>query len=85
MQRLMLPLCARSLSSRILQTLEAGTLSKFCPTALNRNVVLREPSHRPSALSHCFSEALSAVSVALLTIYDMCKAVDRRMVMGGCG
>lgn len=28
-------------------------------------------------------EALSAVSVALLTIYDMCKAVDRRMVMGG--
>jgi cyclic pyranopterin monophosphate synthase len=28
-------------------------------------------------------EALSAVSVALLTIYDMCKAVDREMVMGG--
>jgi cyclic pyranopterin phosphate synthase len=28
-------------------------------------------------------EALSAVSVALLTIYDMCKAVDRGMVMGG--
>jgi len=26
-------------------------------------------------------EALSAVSVALLTIYDMCKAVDRGMVM----
>lgn len=28
-------------------------------------------------------EALSAVSVALLTIYDMCKAVDRGMVMDG--
>jgi cyclic pyranopterin monophosphate synthase len=27
-------------------------------------------------------EALTAVSVALLTIYDMCKAVDRGMVMG---
>jgi len=26
-------------------------------------------------------EALTAVQVALLTIYDMCKAVDRRMVM----
>ena len=26
-------------------------------------------------------EALSAVQVALLTIYDMCKAVDREMVM----
>ena len=27
-------------------------------------------------------EALIAVSVALLTIYDMCKAIDRGMVMG---
>jgi len=26
-------------------------------------------------------EALTAVQVALLTIYDMCKAVDRAMVM----
>ncbi|MEJ2060915.1 MAG: cyclic pyranopterin monophosphate synthase MoaC [Gammaproteobacteria bacterium] len=28
-------------------------------------------------------EALTAVQVALLTIYDMCKAVDRGMEMGG--
>lgn len=28
-------------------------------------------------------EALTAVSAALLTIYDMCKAIDKRMVMGG--
>lgn len=27
-------------------------------------------------------EALTAIQVALLTIYDMCKAVDRGMVMG---
>ena len=27
-------------------------------------------------------EALTAVSVALLTIYDMCKAVDNQMVIG---
>ena len=26
-------------------------------------------------------EALSAVSVAALTIYDMCKAVDREMIL----
>ena len=26
-------------------------------------------------------EALTAVSVALLTIYDMCKAVDKKMIM----
>ncbi len=27
-------------------------------------------------------EALSAVSVALLTVYDMCKAVDKNMIIG---
>ena len=27
-------------------------------------------------------EVLTTVQVALLTIYDMCKAVDRGMVMG---
>ncbi len=27
-------------------------------------------------------EALTAVSVALLTLYDMCKAVDKKMVIG---
>jgi cyclic pyranopterin phosphate synthase len=27
-------------------------------------------------------EALTAVNVALLTIYDMCKAADRGMIMG---
>jgi cyclic pyranopterin phosphate synthase len=28
-------------------------------------------------------EALTAVQVGLLTIYDMCKAVDRGMVIDG--
>lgn len=28
-------------------------------------------------------EALTAVSVALLTVYDMCKAVDKEMEIGG--
>ena len=27
-------------------------------------------------------EALTAVQVGLLTVYDMCKAVDRGMVIG---
>ena len=27
-------------------------------------------------------EALHAVSVALLTIYDMCEAIDKRMTLG---
>jgi cyclic pyranopterin phosphate synthase len=28
-------------------------------------------------------EALTAISVALLTIYDMAKATDRGMIIGG--
>jgi len=28
-------------------------------------------------------EALTAVSVALLTVYDMCKAVDKKMIIQG--
>ena len=28
-------------------------------------------------------EALTGVSVALLTVYDMCKAIDKRMEIGG--
>jgi cyclic pyranopterin phosphate synthase len=27
-------------------------------------------------------EALTAVSIALLTVYDMCKAVDKQMTIG---
>ena len=30
-------------------------------------------------------EALTAVSVGLLTIYDMCKAVDRGMIINNIG
>ena len=28
-------------------------------------------------------EALTGVSVALLTVYDMCKAIDKKMEIGG--
>lgn len=44
---------------------------------------------KATALSKCIGktgvemEALTAVNVALLTIYDMCKAVDKNMLMGG--
>jgi len=39
----------------------------------------RAETHGPTGVE---MEALTAVQVALLTIYDMCKAVDRGMVMG---
>jgi cyclic pyranopterin phosphate synthase len=43
---------------------------------------------RITSLAKCFGqtgvemEALTSVSVALLTIYDMCKAVDKKMLIG---
>jgi cyclic pyranopterin phosphate synthase len=36
-----------------------------------------------SAKTGAEMEALTGVSAALLTIYDMCKAIDRSMVIGG--
>jgi cyclic pyranopterin phosphate synthase len=30
-------------------------------------------------------EALTAVSIALLTVYDMCKAVDKNMIIDRIG
>ena len=40
-------------------------------------------SSRTTAKTGVEMEALTAVSLAALTIYDMCKAVDRGMVIGG--
>ena len=63
------------------------------PLALTRVTVDFE-TDQASASVHCRArvetvgktgvemEALTAVQVGLLTIYDMCKAVDRGMVMG---
>ena len=38
---------------------------------------------RTTAKTGVEMEALTAVSVAALTIYDMCKAVDKTMVIEG--
>ena len=40
-------------------------------------------SAKIAAQSGVEMEALTAVAVAALTIYDMCKAVDKRMTIGG--
>ena len=45
--------------------------------------VLIEAEARTQARTGVEMEALTAVSVAALTIYDMCKAVDKGMVIGG--
>ena len=49
---------------------------KTCP------VLSMEAECRLSGKTGVEMEALTAVSVAALTIYDMCKAVDKTMVIG---
>ncbi len=45
----------------------------------NRDRILITATARIAAQTGVEMEALAAVSVAALTIYDMCKAVDKRM------
>lgn len=51
----------------------------------DENAVLIEASCKVSGKTGVEMEALTAVAVAGLTIYDMCKAVDRGMVIGQIG
>jgi len=72
-----------------------GELIPLChPLGLTRVAVEWTPDEAASALAvevvaECFGrtgvemEALTAASVALLTVYDMCKAVDRGMTIDG--
>ncbi|MBQ9578128.1 MAG: cyclic pyranopterin monophosphate synthase MoaC, partial [Ottowia sp.] len=65
------------------------------PIALTRVAVEFETLDAPAPAVRCTAtaetvgttgvemEALTAVQVALLTIYDMCKAADRAMTIGG--
>jgi cyclic pyranopterin phosphate synthase len=57
-------------------------------TKLEVKATMDETGVKVESLARCTGqtgiemEALTAVSVALLTIYDMCKAVDKNMVIG---
>ena len=56
-------------------------------TKVDVNGVVEENGIRVNSLVKCLGktgvemEALTAVNIALLTIYDMCKAVDKKMMM----
>ena len=47
-----------------------------------RNRIVITASAKIAAQTGIEMEALTAVSLAALTIYDMCKAVDKKMVIG---
>lgn len=70
---------------------QCSTLIPLChPLQLSKvevNFEVQEDGIKTTALSKCIGktgvemEALTAVNMALLTIYDMCKAVDKNMRM----
>ncbi len=72
-----------------------GELIPLChPLGLTRVAIEWTPDEAASTLhvevvAECFGrtgvemEALTAASVALLTVYDMCKAIDRGMTIDG--
>lgn len=70
---------------------QCSNLIPLCHTLLLNKVSvdteLTDSGVKVTALARCNGqtgvemEALTAASVALLTIYDMCKAVDKNMVM----
>ena len=79
----------------IMAAKKTSELIPLChPLALSRVAIEFSTAADPAAV-HCTAtvettgptgvemEALTAVQVALLTIYDMCKAADRAMVMTG--
>ena len=47
-----------------------------------RDRIVISASAKIAAQTGIEMEALTAVAVAALTIYDMCKAVDKRMTIG---
>lgn len=67
----LIPLCHNILLNKVLVT-----------ATLNDNGVVVNSEVRCSGTTGVEMEALTAVSVALLTVYDMCKAVDKTMVIG---
>ena len=70
---------------------ETGTLIPLCHNLPLENIsvsltidpagVAAESEVRCTGKTGVEMEALTAVSVALLTVYDMCKAVDKNMVI----
>ena len=77
----------------IMAAKKTADLIPLChPLALTRVAVDFNLEHTPPAV-HCVAtvetrgqtgvemEALTAVQIALLTVYDMCKAIDRGMTM----
>lgn len=69
----LIPLCHPISLTKVAVTFDLDEIS---------NAVICKVSTETTGQTGVEMEALTAVSIGLLTIYDMCKAVDRGMVIG---
>jgi len=82
----MIPLCHPLALTRVALDFEASPVAAAGVVALGANVSGTVTCHAtvetvgPTGVE---IEALAAVTIALLTIYDMCKSVDRSMTITG--
>jgi len=67
----LIPLCHNIVLNKVLVT-----------ASIDHSGVTINSEVRCNGITGVEMEALTAVSVALLTIYDMCKAVDKTMIIG---
>ena len=83
----LIPLCHPLALTRVAINFEAIQTINTLAIAINGTILEPQPSILCTATVETIGqtgvemEALTAVQVALLTIYDMCKAVDRGMTM----
>ena len=69
-------------TSRLIPLCHTLMLTKVeVKTTVKENGILIESMVKCTGKTGVEMEALTAVNVALLTIYDMCKAVDKQMIM----
>ena len=68
----------------IMGTKHTSGLIPMChPLSLENAKVTFDIDEESCTITGVEMEALTGVSVALLTIYDMCKSMDKRMVISG--
>jgi cyclic pyranopterin phosphate synthase len=58
-----------------------SSLIPLCHNIVLENIIVVVSEVRCHGKTGVEMEALTAVSIALLTVYDMCKAVDKKMVI----
>jgi cyclic pyranopterin phosphate synthase len=69
-------------TSRLIPLCHSLMLTKVeVKTTVKENGIFVESTVKCKGQTGVEMEALTAVNIALLTIYDMCKAVDKQMIM----